>query len=81
MKSANWNSTTGRRPSMAAPQAAPTNPLSLMGVSITRSAPNSSRKPRVILKAPPKVAMSSPSRITFGSRGISSRSALEIASR
>ena len=81
MKSANWNSTTGRRPSMAAAVAAPTNPLSLIGVSMTRSAPNSSMNPRVILNAPPKTPMSSPSRITFESRRISSRKPAEIASR
>ena len=40
-KSANWSSTTGRSPIHAAPIAAPTKPSSEIGVSITRSSPNS----------------------------------------
>src|SRR4051794_27423630 len=36
MKSANWNSTTGRRPTSAAPAARPVNPVSAIGVSTTR---------------------------------------------
>ena len=51
----------------AAPQAAPTKPDSEIGVSMTRSSPNSSRKPFVIRKAPPKTPMSSPMRKTVGS--------------
>ena len=42
-------STTGRSPSIAAPTPAPTKPSSLMGVSRTRSGPNSSSKPAVTL--------------------------------
>ncbi len=38
-------STTGRSPSIAAPIPAPTNPSSEIGVSRTRSAPNSSSSP------------------------------------
>jgi hypothetical protein len=53
MKSANCISTTGRCPTNAAPAAAPTIADSAMGVSITRSAPNFSRNPSVILNAPP----------------------------
>ena len=45
MKSANWSSTTGRSPIQAAPIAAPTKPSSEIGVSITRSSPNSSWRP------------------------------------
>ena len=40
-------STTGRRPPIAAPTAAPTKPASEMGQSMTRSGPNSSARPRV----------------------------------
>jgi hypothetical protein len=40
MKSMNMTSTTGRRPLRAAPIAAPTMAVSLMGVSRTRSLPN-----------------------------------------
>ena len=39
------NSTIGRRPFMAAPTPMPVNPCSVIGVSITRRAPNSSSKP------------------------------------
>ena len=42
-------STTGRSPSMAAPTPAPTKPSSEIGVSRTRSSPNSSRSPAVTL--------------------------------
>jgi hypothetical protein len=53
MKSMNCISTTGRRPIMPAPIAAPTIADSLIGVSITRSGPKRSRKPAVTRKAPP----------------------------
>ena len=49
----NCISQTGRMPMCAAPAAAPTKPVSLIGVSITRSAPNRSSSPSVTLKAPP----------------------------
>ena len=42
-------STTGRRPTMAAPIPTPTNPASQMGVSTTRLGPNSSRRPWLTL--------------------------------
>ena len=42
-------STTGRSPSIAAPIPAPTKPSSEIGVSRTRSSPNSSRRPAVTL--------------------------------
>ena len=49
----NCISQTGRMPMWAAPAAAPTNPVSLIGVSMTRPSPNRSRSPSVTLKAPP----------------------------
>src|SRR5438105_2229392 len=57
-------STTGRRPSIAAPTAAPTKPSSAIGVSMTRSAPNSFRNPAVILYEPSNAPISSPIKIT-----------------
>jgi len=42
-------STTGRSPSIAAPTPAPMKPSSEIGVSRTRSGPNSSSRPAVIL--------------------------------
>ena len=42
-------STTGRSPSIAAPTPAPTKPSSEIGVSRTRSGPNSSSRPAVTL--------------------------------
>ncbi len=53
MKSMNCISATGRMPIMAAPTAAPTMADSAIGVSMTRSAPNSSSRPSVTLNAPP----------------------------
>ena len=53
MKSANCMSPTGRIPVSAAPTQAPVMPASEMGVSITRSAPNSSSIPAVTPNAPP----------------------------
>ena len=67
-------STTGRSPSIAAPMAAPTNPSSAIGVSLTRFAPNSWSRPAVILYEPSKTPISSPISTTFSSRRISSRS-------
>ena len=61
MKSAYWNSATGRSPSIAEPIAVPTIVSSAIGVSITRSAPKCSMKPSVTLNAPPYAPMSSPS--------------------
>ena len=40
------NSTIGLSPAIAAPAAMPANPASVMGVSITRLAPNLSSSPR-----------------------------------
>src|SRR4029450_7851479 len=81
MKSAYWNSATGRRPSIAAPSAVPTIVSSTIGVSITRVGPNRSMNPSVTLNAPPYPPMSSPSRNTRSSRSISSQSASAIATR
>ena len=81
MKSANWNSTTGRRPTSAAPAARPVNPVSAIGVSTTRRGPYLSRKPLVTLKAPPNWPTSSPMMKTSGSRSISWSSAAPTASR
>ena len=60
--------------------AMPMNPASEMGVSQTRSGPNSSSRPAVTWYAPPKMPMSSPSRIMAGSRRISCARASRIAS-
>ena len=62
LKSENMISTTGRVPVAAAPVAAPTKPASLMGVSRTRSSPNSSQRSPVTSRTPPKRPMSSPIR-------------------
>ena len=81
MKSANWNSTTGRSPTSAAPAARPVNPVSAIGVSTTRRGPNLSRNPFVTLNAPPNWPTSSPMRKTSGSRSISASNANPTASR
>ena len=63
----NMSSTTGFRPVAAAPTAAPMNAASEIGVSRTRSAPNSSYRPRVTAKMPPALPTSIPSKQTVGS--------------
>src|SRR5450755_562628 len=78
-KSPNMMSTTGRRPVMAAPTPTPVNPASEMGVSTTRSAPNSSTRPERTLKGVPASATSSPKMQTRLSRRISSASASRTA--
>ncbi len=70
-KSLNMISAIGRRPVIAAPTAAPRMACSLIGVSRTRSGPNSSSSPTVVLNTPPAAATSSPSNTTLGSRRIS----------
>src|ERR1019366_1618860 len=77
MKSTNAISTTGRMPAIAAPVAIPMNPVSEIGVSMTRAAPNSSAMPTVVPNTPPSLAMSSPIRNMFGFLRIS----LNTASR
>ena len=72
MKSSYIHSTTGRRPRMAMPTAMPVKPDSLMGVSMTRLGPNSSKKPWVMANTLPITAISSPRTTTFSSRTISS---------
>ena len=79
MKSENCISQTGRMPTTAAPIAQPMIPDSASGVSMTRSAPNSSNRPSVTLNAPPKTPMSSPIISTRSSRRISVRRPSEIA--
>ena len=70
-KSLNMISAIGRRPVIAAPIAAPRMACSLIGVSRTRSGPNCSSKPGVVLNTPPAAATSSPRKTTLGSRRIS----------
>src|SRR3984885_7721973 len=72
-------STTGRSPVMAAPTAMPVNPASEIGVSITRSVPNSSTSPDSTLKGVPASATSSPKMQTRESRRISSARASRTA--
>src|SRR5208283_1804997 len=72
-------STTGRKPVIAAPTPIPVNPASEIGVSRTRSDPNSSTKPDNTLNGVPASATSSPKMHTVGSRRISSTSASRIA--
>src|SRR5580698_9061431 len=79
MKSPNMMSTTGRIPVIAAPTASPVNPASEIGVSSTRSLPNSSRRPERTLKGVPASATSSPRMQTVASRRISSASASRMA--
>src|ERR1044071_2798980 len=62
------------------PIAVPTMPASASGVSITRSAPNSSYRPLVARNTPPNLPTSSPSTTTRGSARIWVCSALRTAS-
>src|ERR1700726_1277697 len=78
-KSPNIMSTTGRRPVIAAPTPTPVKPASEIGVSTTRSAPNSSTKPESTLNGVPASATSSPKMHTRESRRISSASASRTA--
>src|SRR6476661_1577460 len=80
MKSPNMISTTGFMPVIAAPTAMPVKPASEIGVSMTRSVPNSFTSPVRTLKGCPASAMSSPQMKTFGSRRISSARASRTAS-
>src|SRR5271169_2484743 len=79
MKSPNIMSTTGRSPVIAAPTAMPVKPASEIGVSSTRSVPNSSTSPESTLKGVPASATSSPKMQTRASRRISSASASRTA--
>src|SRR5579872_1216482 len=78
-KSPNMMSTTGRNPVMAAPTPTPVNPASEIGVSSTRSGPNSSTSPDSTLNGVPASATSSPKMHTRESRRISSASASRTA--
>src|SRR5579862_3984290 len=78
-KSPNMMSTTGRRPVMAAPTPMPVKPASEIGVSSTRSAPNSSTSPERTLNGVPASATSSPKIQTRESRRISSARASRTA--
>src|SRR5712692_5570869 len=80
MKSPKMMSTTGRSPVIAAPTARPVKPASEIGVSITRSVPNSSTSPDKTLNGVPASATSSPRMHTCESRRISSASASRTAS-
>src|SRR5262249_48643980 len=62
------------------PIAVPMMPASASGVSITRSAPNSSYRPLVARNTPPNLPTSSPSTTTRGSARIWVCSALRTAS-
>jgi hypothetical protein len=81
MKSPNMISMTGRSPVTAAPNAAPAIASSEIGVSNTRSWPCFSCSPGVVMNTPPASATSSPKKMTFGSRSISSSSASRMALR
>ena len=74
-------SATGRRPVMAAPIAAPAIACSEIGVSHTRSGPNSESRPVVVLNTPSAAPMSSPRQTTAGSRRISRAMPSATASR
>src|ERR1700690_1405059 len=78
-KSPNIMSTTGRRPAIAAPTPIPGNPASEIGVSSTRSEPNSSPRADRTLKGVPASATPSPKIQTRESRRISSASASRTA--
>src|SRR3984893_18102349 len=79
MKSPNMISTTGRSPIIAAPTPTPVKPASEIGVSTTRSEPNSSTNPDSTLNGVPASATSSPKMHTRESRRISSASASRTA--
>src|SRR5438445_1153347 len=80
VKPRNWISATGTMPAMASPSDAPMMLASASGVSTTRSAPNRSTRPLVVLNTPPSLPTSRPSTMTRGSASISSANALLIAS-
>ena len=77
-KSTTRISTTGFNPFSAMPTAAPMIVASEIGVSITRSGPNSCASPRYCAKIPPRPT-SSPSATTCGSARIASASAVQAA--
>ena len=78
-KSTNMKSTTGFAPAIAAPQARPVKPRSLIGVSRSRSAPYLAKSPAVVRKLPPRVPIPSPSTKMRSSAAISASSASTVA--
>src|SRR2546428_1629576 len=79
-KSLNMNSTTGRIPRSAMPNATPVNPFSQIGVLSTWPG-NVSARPSFVLNTPPLTPPSSPINTTLGSAVISSLIAKVLASR
>src|SRR5690606_15166399 len=79
-QSANWISARGRQPATAAPMATPTMEDSARGMSITRSGPNRSKRPRVAPKTPPRTPTSSPKTRVRGFSSISWVSPWRMAS-
>src|SRR6185503_2659005 len=65
----------GRQPAIASPTQIPAIPASAMGVSNTRSAPNSAWRPSVTRKTPPSAPTSSPNTSVRGSPASESRRA------
>ena len=74
-------SATGRMPVIAAPMATPRMACSEIGVSQTRSLPNSVNSPAVVLNTPPAAPMSSPRQTTEESRRSSRARPSATASR
>src|SRR4249920_1043813 len=71
----NCISAIGRHPAIASPTQIPAIPASAIGVSNTRSRPNSACRPSVTRKTPPSAPTSSPNTSVRGSAASASRSA------
>src|SRR5512132_50453 len=74
-KPSNCISAIGRHPAIASPTQIPAIPASAIGVSKTRSRPNSAWRPSVTRKTPPSEPTSSPNTSVRGSAARASRSA------
>src|ERR687897_555439 len=74
-KPSNCISAIGRHPAIASPTQIPAIPASAIGVSNTRSRPNSACRPSVTRKTPPSAPTSSPNTSVRGSAASASRSA------
>src|SRR5918994_4463583 len=74
-KPSNCISAMGRHPAIARPTQTPAIPASAIGVSNTRSRPNSACRPSVTRKTPPSAPTSSPNTSVRGSAASASRSA------
>src|SRR5215207_2812733 len=74
-KPSNCISAIGRHPAIARPTQIPAIPASAIGVSNTRSRPNSACRPSVTRKTPPSAPTSSPNTSVRGSAASASRSA------